>query len=101
MRLMRTSVLALLFCGLASWTYAGDKVYTIDDAYRAALGENEIVKIAEEDVIQAGDRVDQAWTYLYPRIVAQGGYTHFNETLPLEAEHFCFNPTTSIKQRWS
>jgi outer membrane protein len=92
MKLMRTAILVLLFCGLAPWIYAGDKVYTIDDAYRAALGENEIVKIAEEDVMQAGDRVDQAWTYLYPRIVAQGAYTHFNDTLPPGGGAFLFQP---------
>jgi outer membrane protein len=92
MKPMRTSILVLLFCGLASWTYAGDKVYTIDDAYRAALGENEIVKIAEEDVIQSDYRVDQAWTYLYPRLIAQGGYTHFNETLPPGGGAFLFQP---------
>ncbi len=92
MKLLRKSILILLLCGLASWTYAGDKVYTIDDAYRAALGENEIVKIAEEDVIQAGDRVDQAWTYLYPRIVADGAYTHFNDTLPPGGGAFLFQP---------
>ncbi len=92
MKLMRTFILVLLFCGMASWTYAGDKVYTIDDAYRAALGENEIVKIAEEDVIQSDYRVDQAWTYLYPRLVAEGGYTHFNETLPPGGGAFLFQP---------
>jgi len=92
MKLMRTAILVLLFSGLAPWIYAGDKVYTIDDAYRAALGENEIVKIAEEDVMQAGDRVDQAWTDLYPRIVAQGAYTHFNDTLPPGGGAFLFQP---------
>jgi outer membrane protein len=92
MKLMRTPLLVLLFCGLASWTYAGDKVYTIDDAYRAALGENELVKIAEENVAQSEYRVDQAWTYLYPRLVAQGAYTRFNEILPPGGGAFIFQP---------
>jgi outer membrane protein len=61
---------------------AGDRVYTLEDAYRAALGRNEIVKIAEEDVNQSNFRVDQAWTYLYPRLVAQGAYTRYNDILP-------------------
>ncbi len=72
---------------------AADKVYTIEDAYRSALRENEAVKIAEEDVAQSEYRVDQAWTYLYPRLVAQGGYTRFNETLPPEGGSFIFQPT--------
>ncbi len=92
MKLMQTSLFILLLCGLASWAYAGDKVYTIDDAYRAALGENEIVKIAEEDVIQSDYRIDQAWSYLYPHLVAQGAYTHFNETLPPGGGAFLFQP---------
>ena len=57
-------------------------VYTIEDAYQAALGTNELVKIAEEDVLQSDNRVDQAWTYLYPRLVAQSAYTIYNDTLP-------------------
>jgi outer membrane protein len=80
-----------------SATYAADQVYTIQDAYNAALGGNEIIKMAEEDVIQSESRVDQAWTYLYPRLVAQGAYTRFNETLPPEGGPFLFQPLTQYQ----
>jgi outer membrane protein len=63
-------------------TYAADTVYTIEDAYQAALGTNELIKIAEEGLLQSENRVDQAWTYLYPRLVAQSAYTVYNDTLP-------------------
>ena len=93
MNVLRVIILAVVFCTVwVAPAEADDKIYTIDDAYRAALGGNEIVKIAEEDVIQSESRVDQAWTYLYPRLVAQGAYTHFNETLPPEGGPFLFQP---------
>lgn len=71
---------------------AGNNVITIEDAYQAALGGNEIIKIAQESVTQADTRIDQAWTYLYPRLTAQGAYTHFNETLPPGGGSFLFQP---------
>jgi outer membrane protein len=92
MNVLRVIILAVIFIVWVAPAEADDKIYTIDDAYRAALGGNEIVKIAEEDVIQSESRVDQAWTYLYPRLVAQGAYTHFNETLPPEGGPFLFQP---------
>ncbi len=92
MKIVQAFIMALVLSGWASSAWAGDKVYTIDDAYRAALGANEIVKIAEESVVQSEYRVDEAWTYLYPRLVAQGAYTRFNETLPPEGGAFIFQP---------
>jgi len=70
-----------------------DTVITIQDAYNAALGTNEFVKISEESVVQSEDRVDQAWTYLYPRLVARAAYTRFNDTLPSGGGPFLFQPT--------
>jgi outer membrane protein len=32
-------------------------------------------------VVQSDTRIDQAWTYLYPRLVAQSAYTRYNDTL--------------------
>jgi hypothetical protein len=72
---------------------AGDRVITIEEAYQAALGGNEIIKIAQESVAQADARIDQAWTYLYPRLTAQGAYTRFNETLPPGGGPLLFQPT--------
>ena len=92
MIILRATILALACTVLAAPAEANDKIYTIDDAYRAALADNENVKIAEEDVIQSESRVDQAWTYLYPKLVAQGAYTRFNETLPPGGGAFLFQP---------
>ncbi|MDA8424136.1 MAG: TolC family protein [Nitrospiraceae bacterium] len=92
MIILRATILALACTVLAAPAEANDKIYTIDDAYRAALADNENVKIAEEDVIQSESRVDQAWTYLYPQLVAQGAYTRFNETLPPGGGAFLFQP---------
>lgn len=92
MKIAQTFIMVLIVSGWAASAGAEGKVYTIDDAYRAALGANEIVKIAEENVTQSEDRVDQAWTYLYPRLTAQGAYTRFNETLPPGGGPFLFQP---------
>ncbi len=79
-------------CLPAMLSYAADKVYTIEDAFQAALKSNENVKIAEESVLQSEYRVDQAWTYLYPQVVGQGAYTRFSETLPPGGGPFLFQP---------
>jgi outer membrane protein len=76
-----TIITAIMLC-IAATTYAADAVYTLEDAYQAALGTNELVKIAEEGLLQSENRVDQAWTYLYPRLIAQSAYTVYNDTLP-------------------
>lgn len=72
-------------------SFAGQSVYTLQDAYYAALASNEVVKIAEENVVQSEARVEQAFTYLYPRITGEAGYTRFNEVLPPDRS-FVFQP---------
>ena len=67
-------------------------VYTLQDSYDAALRSYEGVKISEEDVVQADSRVDQAWSYVYPRLTAYGAYTRFNEALPPGGGSFIFQP---------
>jgi outer membrane protein len=96
-RTFRTNVLlilplCLMCCGWSVAAYGEDRVITLEEAYRAALGGSELIKIAEEGVLQSEERVDQAWTYLYPRVNAQGAYTRFNKTLPPEGGLFLFQP---------
>jgi outer membrane protein len=91
-KIIRGAVAAGLFFCFASGAFAEDKVYTLEDAYQAALGGNENVKIAEEGVVQADSVTDQAWTYFYPRLVGKSGYTRFNETLPPQGGSFLFQP---------
>ena len=76
----------------ATVTLAEERSYTLEDAYQSALGTNEYMKIAEEGVVQSDSRVDQAWSYLYPRIAGQAGYTRYNEVLPAGGGSFVFQP---------
>lgn len=73
------------------------KVYTLQDAYLSALGTNEVVKIAEENLFQSESRVDQAWTYLYPRLVGQSAYTRYSEVLPPGGGAFIFQPLNQFQ----
>lgn len=82
MNKLRITVIIAILLSYSVISRASDTVYTIEDAYQAALHTNELVKIAEEGLLQSESRVDQAWTYLYPRLVAQSAYTVYNDTLP-------------------
>lgn len=84
-------IMLIFLATIASVSLAADRVYTIQDAYESALGTNEIVKIAEEGVVQAESIVDQAWTYVYPRVTGEAGYTRYNEILP-PSGGFVFQP---------
>jgi outer membrane protein len=95
-RIMETLRAVVIVMVMLSWITppadAAERVFTLDDAFQAALGSNEIVKIAEEDVSQSNYHVDQAWSFLYPRLNARASYTRFNETLPPEGGPFLFQP---------
>lgn len=93
MNSLRKGITALLlFTCCATAVSAGERIYTLEEAYQSALGANETVKIAEENVAQSDFRIDQAWTYVYPRLVAKSAYTRFNETLPTGGGAFLFQP---------
>ena len=81
-------VLAMNVCAIAD----EQPVYTLQDYYDAALRSYEGIKISEENVVQAESRVDQAWTYIYPRLTAYGAYTRYNDTLPPDGGAFLFQP---------
>lgn len=97
MKIIHRAVIAGLFLLFAFTAFAEDKVYTLEDAYQAALGGNENVKIAEEGIVQSDSLTDQAWTYFYPRLVAKSAYTRFNETLPTEGGLFLFQPNEQFQ----
>ncbi len=94
-RYVAIAAVALLL-GMPSAAFAESKVATLQDAYAAALASNETVKMSEENMFQAESRVDQAWTYLYPRLTARGGYTRFNEILPPDGGSFIFQPLDQV-----
>jgi len=85
-------VILILFAANITPALGETAVITLQDAYNAALSSYEGVKISEENVIQAESKVDQAWTYIYPRLTAFGSYTRFNETLPPDEGAFLFQP---------
>lgn len=88
-------LMTLMLC--ATVVNAEDRSYTLEDAYQAALGTNEFMKIAEEDVVQSDSRVDQASTYLYPRLTGQAAYTRYNETLPPGGGPVLFQPDEQFR----
>lgn len=93
---LKSFMIYLMLVPCVSGAYEAGRVYTIQDAYDAALTKNETVKLSEENLIQAGSRIDQAWTYLYPRLVGQAGYTWYNEELPPGGGAFIFQPLRQL-----
>lgn len=91
MKLRTVSLVLLLALAVSSASIAAESI-TLQDAYDAALRSYETVKISEENVVQGDSRVDQAWSYVYPRLTAYGAYTRYNETLPPSGEGFLFQP---------
>ena len=77
---------------------ASERIFTLQDAYHSAFVSNESVKISEEGLVQSEARIEQAWTYLYPRVTGQAGYRRFNEVLPPgEDSTFIFQPLSQFQ----
>jgi len=94
--LLRTKLTILIITLMAATVQAEGKIYSLNDAYHAAINTNEVIGISAETVIQSENRVDQAWTYLYPRIVVQSAYTRYNDTLPAGGGPIIFQPTEQV-----
>jgi outer membrane protein len=95
--LLGVALITAIMAGAAAMA-AEDRVYTLEDAYHAALGTNEFVKIAEEGVVQSDNRIDQAWSYAYPRLTGRAAFTKYNDTLPADGGSFIFQPN---EQFWA
>jgi len=92
------TVFAALCCLLTvSTALATDKVYTLEDAYAGALGTSEFMKIAEEGVIQSDDRIDQAWSTLYPHLNLSSSFIRYNDTLPRNSTTNLFQPLEQVQ----
>jgi outer membrane protein len=89
---IRSIILLVLFAASVQDAAAETSVITLQDSYDAALKSYEGVQISEENVVQGDSRVDQAWSYVYPRLTAYGAYTRYNETLPPNGGAFLFQP---------
>jgi outer membrane protein len=91
-------VIGLLIPALGVTTaFCDEKQYTLQDAYTAALATNENIKIAEEGVVQADSRIDQARSYLFPRLTGNAGNTWYNKTLPPGGGDFLFQPLEQLQ----
>src|SRR5512135_1487814 len=91
-RLMVATFMFILYSAAASVARAEGAVYTLQDAYSAALQTNEVVKISQENTVQADSRVDQAWAYIYPNVTGHGSYVRYNEILPPNGGQTIFQP---------
>lgn len=96
MSIIKTVIIISCLLALPGVSSAADRVYTLQDAYAAALASNERVRIAREDVVQAESRIEQAFSYIYPRISGQAGYTRYNEVLP-PSNSFVFQPLDEFR----
>jgi len=94
---LRAIIILFLFSMGTGAAAAESPVYTLQDAYDAALQTNENVKISQENTVQADSRVDQAWTFIYPKVTGQGSYLRYNETLPRNGGAFLFQPLGQLQ----
>ncbi len=94
MNLLRTVLLAALL--ITAPASASAAVVTLSEAWEAALRNSEVVSISAESMVQSSARVDQAGTYLYPRLTGSGAYTRYNEVLPPEGG-FVFQPLDEVR----
>ena len=93
----RTIIMFFLFAGCVQTAAGETTVITLQDSYDAALSSYEGVKISLENVVQADSRVDQAWSYIYPRLTAYGAYIHNSESLPPGGGSFIFQPQDQVQ----
>jgi outer membrane protein len=96
MKLQALSLVLLLALAVPPATRAAQNI-TLQDAYDAALTSHETVKIYQENTVQADSKVDQAWTYLYPKVTGQGSYLRYNETLPPNGGALIFQPLGQLQ----
>lgn len=94
-----TQTLALILLGgtALGTAFAEERVYTIQDACQSAIANNELMKIAEESRTQSDYRVDQAWTFLYPRVTAQGAFTKYNKALTGAGGSIVYQPEDQLR----
>ena len=96
MILQALSLLLLLALAVPPAARAAQSI-TLQDAYDAALTSHETVKIYQENTVQADSKVDQAWTYIYPKVTGQGSYLRYNETLPPNGGALIFQPLGQLQ----
>ena len=96
MKLQALALVLLLALAFPPAARAAQSI-TLQDAYDAALTSHETVKIYQENTVQADSKVDQAWTYIYPKVTGQGSYLRYNETLPPNGGALIFQPLGQLQ----
>ena len=96
MKLQALALVLLLALAVPPAARAAQSI-TLQDAYDAALTSHETVKIYQENTVQADSKVDQAWTYIYPKVTGQGSYLRYNETLPPNGGALIFQPLGQLQ----
>ena len=96
MKFQALSLVLLLALAVPPAARAAQSI-TLQDAYDAALTSHETVKIYQENTVQADSKVDQAWTYIYPKVTGQGSYLRYNETLPPNGGALIFQPLGQLQ----
>ncbi|MFQ5329941.1 MAG: TolC family protein [Thermodesulfobacteriota bacterium] len=77
--LLSAFILVVSLLTAAMPAYAEERAVTLDDAYRMALSNHELVKIAGEDLLQARAGLSKATSQLLPTVTADGNITRFSE----------------------
>ncbi|NTW59929.1 MAG: TolC family protein [Nitrospirae bacterium] len=96
MNVRALSLVLLLVLAVTPATRAAQSI-TLQNAYDAALASYETVRISQENTVQADSKVDQAWTYLYPKVTGLGSYLRYNETLPPNGGAVIFQPLGQLQ----
>ena len=96
-RYQRILTVLVMMLASSSYAWAGNGAYSLQDAYTAAMQTNENILLSQENVAQADSRVDQAWTYLYPKVYGQASYVRYNDTLPPNGGPTVFQPLGQLQ----
>lgn len=91
-----TALILILMLPVAGAS-AEEKFFSLEDAFQAALTTSEYVQVSQESIAQSQSRIDQALTYLYPRVVAQSAYTRYDDTLPPGGGPVIFQPQGQLR----
>lgn len=98
--MMRSLVSLFMIAVLPFSASAADMAVTLQDAYASAFRTYESIPIAEQEIRRSEAVIDQAWTYLYPRLRGSASYTWYNEVLPPPSaaggSSFTFQPKEEV-----
>jgi outer membrane protein len=77
--LFLSALVLITSLALQSSAAAEERMVTLDDAYRMALANHELVRIAGEEMLQAKAGLSKATSQLLPTVTADGNVTNFSK----------------------